>query len=201
MARQLYTIGYSGFPNVDDFVHILNEYGIQILIDVRSSPYSAYYSAYNKETISQRLKENKILYFNYAHQFGARQENLSYYKNGRLDFETFSQSEQFLEGVKSIEKSNANIAFMCAEKHPSECHRTILVARAFSDRGHEIIHLMPNNETLTQHDIEAELLETYFPNREQRSLFEEENKSDSEYITDAYRLRNDEIGFKESDLK
>ena len=134
MAKQLFTIGYSGFPVIHDFVQALKEYGIQVLIDVRSNPFSAYYEDYNKDKLNCILPKNGIYYFNYARQFGARQEDVSFYKNGRLDFELFSKSKQFLDGVHEVEKSDAVIAFMCAEKHASECHRAILVARAFSDR-------------------------------------------------------------------
>ena len=106
-----------------------------------------------------------------------------------------------MEGIRSVEKSAASIAFMCAEKHPSECHRAILVAKAFSDRGHEITHLKPGGITLSQHDIDNELLEKYFPDRAQASLFDEDNKSEQEYIDLAYKMRNDEIGFKLEDLQ
>lgn len=200
MAKAIYTIGYSGFPEVEDFVSTLKQYGVQILIDVRSSPFSTYYESYNKDRLALTLRENGIYYANYARQFGARQEDRSFYKNGRLDYESFSASEQFLEGVQSVERSQAAIAFMCAEKHPAECHRAILVARAFSERGHEITHIKPGGVTLSQTDIEQELLETYFPDRAQTSLFEEREKTEDEYIAEAYRLRNDEIGFKLEDL-
>ena len=200
MAKGIYTIGYSGFPDVEDFISALKQHGIQILIDVRSSPFSAYYENYNKDMLAHTLQKNGIYYANYARQFGARQEDRSFYKNGRLDFETFSQSEQFLEGVQSVERSRAVIAFMCAEKHPTECHRAILVTRAFSERGHEIVHIKPGGVTLSQSDIEQELLEKYFPDRAQTSLFEETPKTEAEYIAEAYRLRNDEIGFKLEDL-
>ena len=200
MAKELYTIGYAGFPNTQDFLNALKQYGVQILVDVRSTPSSAYYSAYNKEELSGFLKKNGIFYFNYAKQFGARQENPAFYRNGRLDFETFSQSDQFLDGVHKVDASNAVVAFMCAEKKPSECHRTILVARAFSDKGQKVTHIMPNGETMTQHDVENELLENYFPNRAQTSMFEETEKTEKEYIKEAYRLRNDEIGFKWENL-
>lgn len=201
MAKELYTIGYAGFPNTQDFLNTLKNNGVQILIDVRSSPFSAYYAAYNKDVLSNLLKENGIYYFNFARQFGARQESIDFYKNGRLDFETFSSSEQFLDGVRKVDDSNAVVAFMCAEKKPSECHRTILVAKAFSDKGQEVTHLMPDGERMTQHDVEQELLEAYFPDRAQASMFEEENKSEEEYIVEAYRRRNDEIGFKWEDLR
>lgn len=200
MAKQLFTIGYAGFPDINDFLSTLKKNGIQILIDVRSTPFSAYFGAYNKDKLSKLLIDNNIYYANYARQFGARQDNKSFYKKGRLDFETFSKSEQFLDGVKSVEKSNAVIALMCAEKRPSECHRTILVARAFSDKGHSVVHILPNNESITQREVEQELLEEYFPNRGQESLFEDSNLTEEEYIAQAYRLRNDEIGFKLEDL-
>ena len=206
MASKLYTIGYAGFPDVNAFVQTLKDYGVQILIDVRSSPYSSYFEAYNKDRLGAMLKDNGIYYYNYARQFGARQENREFYnfdKQGRflrLDFKTFSESEQFLDGVRKVEKSDAVIALMCAEKRPSECHRTILVARAFSDRGHEVFHILPNGETVTQKDVEKELVDHYFPDREQGSFFNEDNLTEEEYVEEAYRLRNDEIGFKLGDL-
>lgn len=204
MAKRLYTIGYSGFQNVSDFIETLKSYGVQIVIDVRSSPFSAHFEAYNKDRLSVELKKNGLYYFNYARQFGARQDNPQFYKNGRLDFEIFSHSAQFLDGVSSVENSNGVIAFMCAEKHPSDCHRAIMVARAFSLRGYSITHIKPGGITLTQHDIDEELLQKYFPNRDQAALpgFGAESYSnDDDYIRAAYILRNDEIGFKLEDLK
>ena len=200
MAKELYTIGYAGFPSTQDFLNALKQYGVQILVDVRSSPFSAYYADYNKDVLGEFLKENGILYFNYAKQFGARQEDNAFYRKGRLDFDVFSHSEQFLDGVRKIDASNAVVAFMCAEKKPSECHRTILVAKAFSDRGQQVTHILSNGESMTQRDVDLELLETYFPDRAQASLFEETDKPEEEYIAEAYRLRNDEIGFKWEDL-
>lgn len=200
MAKELYTIGYAGFPSTQDFLNALKQYGVQILVDVRSSPFSAYYADYNKDVLGEFLKENGILYFNYAKQFGARQEDNAFYRKGRLDFDVFSHSEQFLDGVRKIDASNAVVAFMCAEKKPSECHRTILVAKAFSDRGQQVTHILSNGESMTQRDVDLELLETYFPDRAQASLFEETDKPEEEYIAEAYKLRNDEIGFKWEDL-
>jgi len=200
MAKQLYTIGYSGFPQVNDFINVLKDYGIQIVIDVRSSPFSSYFSDYDKTVLSENLKKHDIVYRNFARQFGARQDDPSFYKNGRLDFETFAKSPQFLDGVHRVEDSKAKIVFMCSEKQPSHCHRAILVARAFSDRGYPITHIKPDGETMTQNDIEAELVEAYFPDRSQTSLFSEDNRTEEECIAEAYQRRNDEIGFKFEEL-
>lgn len=200
MARQLFTIGYAGFPDIEDFLQVLKQHGVQILIDVRSSPFSAYHTCYNKDALSPVLQKNGILYFHYARQFGARQEDRRYYRDGYLNFALFSASPQFLEGVHQVEKSSASIAFMCAEKQPIDCHRAILVARAFHDRGHPVTHLTPDG-TLTQEQLETELLNTYFPNRDQVSLFSEENRTEQELIAAAYEKQNAAIGFREEDLK
>ncbi len=198
-AKTVFTIGYSGFPNPKDFLQCLKDNGIRLLIDVRSSPFSAYYQQYDKPAISALLKANGIQYRHFAREFGARQESEEFYRNGRLDFELFAKSVQFAEGVEKIkwalERSYSPV-LMCAEKEPSTCHRTIMVARRFHEMGFPICHLMPDGKTKTQQDIETELLETYFKNRNQVSLFEE-YKSDDVLIPEAYKMRNDEIGYRE----
>ena len=104
MIDTIYTIGYSGFK-IDDFVKTLKENGVSVVIDVRSLPYSQFYSDYNKENLSRILEVSKIYYRNYVAEFGARQENRDFYPNGYLDFEMFARSEVFLSGFEKIKKS------------------------------------------------------------------------------------------------
>ena len=85
MVNTVFTIGYSGFQ-LNDFVKILKDNGILLVIDVRSLPYSQHYADFNKENISKILKSSKIYYRNYASEFGARQAEKKYYPNGYLDF-------------------------------------------------------------------------------------------------------------------
>lgn len=61
MAKQLFSIGYSGFPDVNDFIETLKKSQIQILIDVRSHPYSSYFVDYDKEKLSDILKKPYLL--------------------------------------------------------------------------------------------------------------------------------------------
>lgn len=202
MANKLFTIGYSGFPKIEEFLNTLKQYNVQVLIDVRSIPKSALFIEYDKEHLKSLLEKNHIYYLNYSKQFGARQTNPAFYNSdGRLDFKRFSKSVQFMDGVSRVNKSKANICFMCAEKDPAECHRAILVSKAFSDRGYEITHILPNGKDETQHDIDRELLNQYFPTRNQISIINNDNKTEEEYIEEAYKLRNDQIGFKLGDLK
>ncbi len=195
--KTIYTIGYSGFP-LNAFIQELKKHNINVVIDVRSSAYSERYPDYNKPNIEQTLKQIGIYYRNYTSEFGARQENRSFYSpEGYLDFDIFSKSNQFQSGVSkmvdSVEKGY-KIAFMCAEKEPIQCHRAIMVARAFAKLGFTVIHLMPNGITKNQKTIEEELLKKYFPNINQLSLFDN-RMSDEEYINAAYRKQNEQIGY------
>jgi len=197
VLKTLYTIGYSGF-NVDDFVDILKKYGINVLIDVRSNPFSAYFSAFNKEQLENTLKSKHIFYRNYAKEFGAQQPERSFYTpQGYLDFEKFTTSQVFNEGYHKIEnglKQDYIFAFMCAEKDPIDCHRSIMISKTFKDNGYTVLHLLPNINPISQVDIEDRLLNKYFPDRDQLSLFDE-RKSDSNLISEAYKKRNADIGY------
>lgn len=198
----VYTIGYSGFPDMEAFLRCLKDADIRLLVDVRSTPYSQYYQQYDKPFISEMLKNNGIQYRNYSREFGARQEDKSFYRNGRLDFSVFVQSSQFLEGVKKVHsaiKLGYTPVLMCAEKEPATCHRAIMISRFFYNTGFDIRHFMPEGHSKTQRDVENELLDAYFKSRNQLSLFEA-YKQDEELIPEAYVKRNDEIGFREEEL-
>ncbi len=203
MNNKIYTIGYSGF-SIDDFIETLKDNSINVIIDVRSMAYSERYADYNKDHLETKLKNNHIYYRNYITEFGARQENPLYYNSneGYLDFEKFSLSAEFQLGVKKICDSleqGYRICLMCAEKNPIQCHRTILVARSFFEKGYEIIHIIPGGNTLTQNQIEEELLRTYFPQRGQLSLFSNSNMTEKDYICEAYRMQNKKIGYKKGE--
>ena len=197
MNNTIYTIGYTGF-SINDFLRILKEYKIQVVIDVRSSPYSERYPDYNRPNFEKKLNNNGIYYRNYVEEFGARQENPLYYTDGYLDFNKFSKTNAFQRGVTKIRNSldkNYVITFLCAEKNPIQCHRAILVSRAFSDLGYQVYHILPSGKCETQHDIEQQLLAMYFPNGIQQDIFSEPIDMD-EAIDVAYRKQNQKIGYQ-----
>ena len=192
----IYTIGYAGFT-VDEFADALISRGVFAVIDVRSTPFSEYHTEYNSPDICAFLKRKKILYFSFAKEFGARQENIKYYQLGYMDFEEFARSKVFRNGVKEVfeyMKAGCIFALMCAEKEPVNCHRSILAGRAFYELGAEVIHILPDGE-ITQKDLERDLLDMYFPDRRQGNLFTG-YRSDEELIIEAYRLQNEKIGWR-----
>ncbi|MCI5739678.1 MAG: DUF488 domain-containing protein [Ruminococcus sp.] len=198
MVNTVYTIGYSGF-SIDDFVATLKSRNVSLVVDVRSSPFSKYFPEYNKDALEICLKTQGIYYRNYANEFGARQSDQKYYcKAGYLDFEVFSKSAPFLQGIKKLCNSmeqNYTFALMCAEKDPICCHRAILVARAFFERGYNVVHLLTNGNTITQKEINTRLIEKYYPNRDQMTFFDTPQDDDM-LLKAAYRKQNAEIGYR-----
>lgn len=199
----IYTIGYTGFTR-EEFLKELLKRGINSLIDVRSSPFSERYPDFNKLELAEYLGANKIIYRNYAEEFGARQDNPIFYTtDGYLDFEKFAASEQFLRGVNKIINSpreKYKFVLMCAEKNPIICHRTILVSRAFYERGCNLVHILPEGKEKTQRDIEQELLDKYFPQRDQISFDSLNNfASEEEYLKKAYAEQAKKIAYKKED--
>lgn len=191
----LYTIGYSGYSR-DEFLKEIRRHSIDCIVDVRSNPHSRYFSDYDKESIALFLKDNQILYRHYDKEFGARQEDRRYYTGGILDFAKFVKSDAFQSGIQKIVsgmQQGYTFVLLCAEKDPASCHRACMVTREFAKAGIHVVHLSPGAEE-TQTKLEVRLLEAYFPERDQLTLFGSP-KTDAELLDEAYALRNKEIGY------
>lgn len=199
--KDIYTIGYSCFE-IDNFINVLKKYNIKCLIDVRSNPYSKYHSDYNKPNLQNVLNSSGIIYRNYKLEFGAHQEGLEYYTDGYLDFSKYTKSEPFLDGIRMVEsgmKMNYTFVLMCAEKDPSTCHRNIMIGRKFHDLGYIVKNILSDGSYELQEDIEQRLVDKYFPNRNQISLFSK-NLSWENMVNMSYKYINSEIGYRPDDI-
>ncbi len=57
----IFTLGHSNHP-LETFLDLLQQHRIEMVVDVRSSPYSRYASHFNRETITNHLKALEIRY-------------------------------------------------------------------------------------------------------------------------------------------
>lgn len=196
----LFTIGHSQHT-LEYFMSLLKKHGVNHVLDVRSTPYSKYAEQFNRESIHSFLENNGIKYSYMGKYFGARPTELALYSpEGYLDFEKVTQSDRFHIGMENVilglERGN-KIALMCTEKDPFDCHRAIMVARAFDMNGIEVNHILSDGNIQTQRELDDRLLDAYFSDRRQLSMFNYQNIiSDDEYIVQAYRNRNKEIGYR-----
>ena len=197
--NQIYTVGHSSH-NIDYFLKLLNSHSISCLVDVRSTPYSKYTPQFNMREIKRILNFNKIYYIFMGNEFGARRKDKELYsEEGYLDFEKVSRSSLFISGMDRVKtglEKGFNIALMCKERDPIDCHRNILVAREFHKQNYKVYNILEDSKIQNQEHIEKRLLDMYFPNRYQYTLFDNQRKNDPELINEAYKLRNKDIGYR-----
>lgn len=196
----LYTIGHS-LHKIDCFLGLLREYEINYILDVRSTPYSKYAEQFNKENLEKELQNARLKYYFMGTYFGARPKDKNLYcDEGYLDFERVRKSSQFEIGFNSVIKGlnqGNNIALMCTEKDPLDCHRAIMVSRAFDLADIEVEHILEDGKLQSQTELNERLLNKYYPDRNQINLFDYlDMKEEFDYLSMAYEQRNKEIGYR-----
>jgi len=178
--NEIYTIGHSSYTH-EQFLKLLIRYNINCIVDVRSTPYSKYVPQFNREEIKKFLNEKSLYYILMGKELGARRDDKRLYTNeGYLDFEKTSKSMVFIKGIERVKdgmEKGYKIALMCKEKDPIDCHRNILVARQFFIQGFKVLNILGNGLTENQEHIEERLLDLYFPERNQMTIIDIENKS------------------------
>ncbi|MBQ2957360.1 MAG: DUF488 domain-containing protein [Clostridia bacterium] len=200
MRMKLFTIGYSAYER-EEFAGTLRMNGIDCVIDVRSVAASRYRPEYDRAAIGKFLSGQGVRYEHMPEEFGARQMKREYLsEEGYTDFEKYVLSDSFRAGYERVwqmTEAGKTCVLMCAEKDPVNCHRAVMAARYFSERGWTVIHITPDgNETHEQ--LEMRLLDLYFPNRYQLSMLDEEKSSD-ELLAEAYKEQNRKIGYRKED--
>lgn len=139
----LYTIGHST-RKADDFIALLLRYGIRILVDVRTRPFSRFNPQFNRKALEALLDKHGIAYVFMGDTLGGRPDDPSCYVNGKIDYGLLSEKDFFLRGMeqlKEIYRKGKTVAIMCSEGKPSECHRTNLVAKALDPAEILVAHI------------------------------------------------------------
>ena len=152
------TIGHSTH-SLDVFVKLLRQHDVTALADVRSTPYSRANLQFNRETLDRDLKAQGIKYVFLGAELGARSNDLTCYEHGRVQYARLARTDLFRSGIDRVIRgaNEYRITLMCAEKEPLDCHRTILVARALTELGVTVQHILADGR-LESHDATMERL-------------------------------------------
>jgi uncharacterized protein (DUF488 family) len=147
MERTIYTIGHSTHP-IDEFIRILQAYGIEIVADVRTIPKSRHNPQFNEDNLKETLGQHDMAYVHLAGLGGLRHTtkdsiNTAWKNASFRGFADYMQTQEFKESLKSlieigIEKRTA---IMCAEAVPWRCHRS-LIGDALLIRDIQVIDIM-----------------------------------------------------------
>lgn len=144
---KVFTIGHSTHEFAQ-FLELLKHHLVDTIADVRSTPYSHWQPQFNREKLEVTLKAHGVTYIFLGKELGARSDDPACYEKGRVQYRKLAKTSLFRSGIRRVlnESQCMNIALMCAEKDPLECHRTILVARELVDRGSKVVHILASGE-------------------------------------------------------
>lgn len=143
----IYTIGHSAHP-FETFLGLLTSHGITAVADVRSTPYSRHAPQYCKDALSRSLTDAGVSYVFLGRELGARSEDPACYDGDQVSYEKLAQTDAFQSGIERLITGAAGyrIALMCAERDPVNCHRTVLVSKALTDRGVDVRHILTSGK-------------------------------------------------------
>jgi len=126
MEKTIYLIGH-GNMKLDEFLEILNGKKVDMLVDVRSTPFSKYVPDFNKENLKEFLPKNNIDYIHMGSILGGRQSE---------DFNKYMNSNEFKKGIVILQEgiNGSRAAIMCSESDYRKCHRK-LIGLKLADEG------------------------------------------------------------------
>src|SRR5580692_3346768 len=151
----VYTIGHSAHT-FELLSELLAKHAIQVLVDVRSAPYSRYAPQFDREILQRSLNETSVRYLFLGRELGGRPNNQEYYDaDGHVLYSRITSDTGFVAGVERLERGmeEFRIALMCGEEDPAHCHRRLLVARVLIERGHEVLHIRGDGRVDTDQDV------------------------------------------------
>jgi uncharacterized protein (DUF488 family) len=147
LPNTVHTIGHST-RSIEDFLALLANHSIEVLIDVRRWPSSRRYPQFGGKALEGSLNKDGIHYIWRGDLGGFRKpsadsQNTAWKVGAFRAYADFMLSPEFERIIQELEELAANkkIAIMCAEAVPWRCHRQLL-ADAFLIRGFSVRHIM-----------------------------------------------------------
>jgi uncharacterized protein (DUF488 family) len=131
---------------------------IDVLVDIRSQPYSRYAPQFNSAALKEALVLRGVRYLVMGRELGGRPDGAEFYDaQGHVVYSQVEQAPFFLEGIARLETGmqKYRVALMCSEEDPAHCHRHLLVARVLVARGVPVQHIRGDGRLQTETDLAA----------------------------------------------
>jgi len=154
----VYTVGHSSH-SIELFMDLLTKHAIQVLVDVRSAPYSRYAPQFDHDLLPRSLNQKGIKYLFLGRELGGRPVKQEYYDaDGHVVYSRITTDPVFVAGIERLERgmSEFRVALMCGEENPAHCHRRLLVGRVLIERGHEVLHIRGDGRVETDEAVAME---------------------------------------------
>ena len=151
------TIGHST-RTLEEFVQLLEVYGVILVVDVRTVPRSRHNPQFNKETLPDTLKHYGVRYIHMPEIGGLRHPkhdsvNTAWKNSGFRGYADYMQTPEFnvnLLKIVALAREN-RLALMCAEALPWRCHRNLL-SDALVIRHVKVEHII-SKDSVINHEL------------------------------------------------
>ncbi len=145
-GRKIWTVGHSS-RSAEALVMLLREAGIELVVDVRSSPWSRRHPWHGRDELEKSLKAAGISYRWLGHVLGGLREE---------GYDAYRQSAEYAAGLDElIRLSEQRTAIACAERDYRKCHRHY-IADDLVARGLRVWHLLDPGQ-ITPHQMTLDL--------------------------------------------
>ena len=174
----VFTVGHSNVTR-DDFLRLLLAAGIEVLVDVRTSPYSRYASQFNEPDLRFGAHAVELKYVPMGAQLGGRPSGQHLYDSeGHVVYARVAREDFFHSGIELLVRGarTHRIAIMCSEENPIDCHRRLLVGRVLQDEGVTVLHLRGDGRLQAESEVRAEEIVLH-TDRVQLGLFTSEEET------------------------
>jgi len=194
--KTLFTVGHSNweFP---PFAKLLRQSGVDLLVDVRSKPFSARFPQFSQPGFAALLAVEGIAYLHLGEELGGRPDDPDVYRSdGLVDYKARRKSYAFRASIERLlkELERHSVALMCAEEDPLECHRFLMICPELAPLGIQPLHLRKASPPETQEAAENRLLVSNgFGSVAQNTLFPELR---TEALEKAYVLQAERFAFR-----
>lgn len=158
----IFTIGHSNFT-AEYIIDLLKRHGIEVLMDVRSVPYSRHNPQFNRESFQEVLASVGIHYTYAGQQLGGRPDDPTCYEGERVQYKRIMDKPWYQEGIDHLIKtaSDQRVAIMCSEEDPLQCHRHNLIAQTLLARGVTVWHIRGDGRLEKAHPNPPEVKQLY----------------------------------------
>jgi uncharacterized protein (DUF488 family) len=151
----IYTIGH-GNRSLEAFLELLQRYGINHVIDVRSQPYSRYIPHFSRAALEQSLNEHHIQYVFMGDTLGGRPKDANCYRDGKPQYDIIRAKPFYQQGIARLRvvwEKQLCVALLCSEAKPQECHRSKLIGNTLVERQIQVSHIDENGYCKDQQAI------------------------------------------------
>jgi len=153
MAAEIWTIGHST-RTAEEFLALLDSFGIVQLADIRNFPGSRKYPHFNKEVLEKTLPAHGILYAHLKALGGRRRpkkdsRNTAWRSEAFRGYADYMETADFVAAAEALERlaREARTAYMCSEAVWWRCHRA-LVSDWLKQRGWTVMHIMGEGKSV-----------------------------------------------------